>query len=217
MNISISTHLEAMPSTPVDSSHSTCQAIRETALAMFAEHGFQAVSLRKLASALGLHPGSLYCHIKNKHALLFELIEDYEDDLLEALQTRVPDSSPAECLKAYVQTSLTHQRHNLQRATLVKHEYRNLLKDQIAYIKLIKNEQQILLENIVSRCLDALGEHPNEDITTLCQCIKTILDGVPDWQLQNVNLPLTVIDERIYRLIRSLLNKPQSAFHHINL
>lgn len=217
MNVPISMQLESPPSIPVDNTHSTCQAIRETALAMFAEHGFQAVSLRKLASALGLHPGSLYCHIKNKHALLFELIEDYEDDLLEALQTKIPDGSPTERLKAYVQTSLTHQRHNLQRATLVKHEYRNLLQDQLAYINSIKNKQRVLLENIVGSCWDALGERPNEDITTLCQCIKIILDGVPDWHPQNTDLPLAVIDERICRLIWSLLSKPQSAFRHISL
>ena len=213
MNVPINTLLESPPSTPVDDSHSTSQSIRKTALAMFAEHGFQAVSLRKLASALGLHPGSLYCHIKNKHALLFELIEDYEDDLLEALQTITPDSSPTERLKAYVETSLTHQRHNLQRATLVNHEYRNLSKDQLTYINAIKNKQQILLENIVRSCWDALGEYPREDITPLCRCIRIILNGVPDWQPQNADLPLTVIDDRIYRLIWSLLNKPQSAFH----
>ena len=39
-------------------------------------HGYEAVSLRQLAQAVGLQQGSLYNHISSKQDLLFLLMKD---------------------------------------------------------------------------------------------------------------------------------------------
>lgn len=66
------------------------QLVRQVALTLFSELGFHNVSLRKLASALGMQPGSLYHHIEGKQELLFELIDEYETDLLDAIKIDLP-------------------------------------------------------------------------------------------------------------------------------
>ncbi|MGL4318195.1 MAG: TetR/AcrR family transcriptional regulator [Pseudomonas sp.] len=54
-----------------------CQAVR-----LMAEKSFDAMSLRQLAEAVHLHPGSIYTHYQSKVQLLRELCCDYQDDLL---------------------------------------------------------------------------------------------------------------------------------------
>ncbi len=44
--------------------------ILDAAAALFAAKGFQATSVRDIAQAVGMLPGSLYCHVANKDELL---------------------------------------------------------------------------------------------------------------------------------------------------
>jgi AcrR family transcriptional regulator len=66
---------------------STRERLLYTALDLFSTHGYQSTSLRDLATQLGVQPGSIYNHIENKQSLLFELMEEAMDDLLD--QTRL--------------------------------------------------------------------------------------------------------------------------------
>ena len=84
------------------------QLVRQVALKLFSEIGFHNVSLRKLANTLEMQPGSLYNHIDGKQELLFELIDEYETDLLDTIKVDLPSgSSPEHRLSAYI-LSLIH-------------------------------------------------------------------------------------------------------------
>src|SRR5665811_1135917 len=50
------------------------EAIIRAALSMFAEHGYQGTSLRKLADRVGIEAGSLYNHISSKNDLLSDMV-----------------------------------------------------------------------------------------------------------------------------------------------
>jgi AcrR family transcriptional regulator len=52
---------------------------RQTALKLFALHGFRQISMRDLALHIGLKPGSIYYYIESKEQLLFEFIEEVYD------------------------------------------------------------------------------------------------------------------------------------------
>ncbi len=51
----------------------TMEAIRKAGLRLIFEHGYAAMSLRQLASEVGIQAGSLYNHIATKQELLFDL------------------------------------------------------------------------------------------------------------------------------------------------
>lgn len=55
---------------------------RELALQLFASQGFGQVSLRKLASHLGLSTAALYSHCSSKEELLFEALEEHYENIL---------------------------------------------------------------------------------------------------------------------------------------
>src|SRR5262245_13418357 len=56
------------------------EEILETAAALFASSGLR-TSLREIADACGILPGSLYHHFDSKEAIIVELVERYRDDL----------------------------------------------------------------------------------------------------------------------------------------
>ena len=71
--------------------------ILDTAAAMFATGGFRA-SLKEIADACGILPGSLYHHFESKEAIVIELVRRYQADLDRvadgALETDASDDDP---------------------------------------------------------------------------------------------------------------------------
>src|SRR5215469_18318669 len=54
--------------------------ILDTAASLFASAGLQS-SLKQIADACGILPGSLYHHFDSKEAIVIELVQRYRDDL----------------------------------------------------------------------------------------------------------------------------------------
>src|SRR5690606_3345912 len=59
----------------------TGEAIRRAAIDLIAERGFEAVTLRDLADAVGIQAGSLYRYFPSKNALLLTIMEEHLEDL----------------------------------------------------------------------------------------------------------------------------------------
>ncbi len=61
----------------------TRERLFNKALELFADRGFDAVSVRDITRALGLNEATLYIHYKNKSALLDEILQRLEKKLIE--------------------------------------------------------------------------------------------------------------------------------------
>ncbi|WNZ80925.1 TetR/AcrR family transcriptional regulator [Pseudomonas sp. P105] len=120
--------------------------VRLVALELFVAKGFKGVSLRHLASAVGLQVGSLYSHIDSKEALLFELIDDYERELLYVLFQRVgSEGDPLERLRSYVDAYIRFLMDNFVGSLLARYEFRSLrLNDQDSVVLIRKKYQELL-------------------------------------------------------------------------
>ena len=80
---------------PVDTARRT--EILETAASLIASSGMR-TSLKEIADACGILPGSLYHHFDSKEAILVELIERYRadlDGLAEQVNDRLHDDADA--------------------------------------------------------------------------------------------------------------------------
>ncbi len=126
--------------------------VRNIALTLFAEQGYQSVSLRKLASALGIQAGSLYNHIASKQDLLFELIDEHESDLLDALEMSVlSNTKPFEQLLVYIRTHIDFNVGHMHRRSIAQLEFRNLSPSQQRLILATRKTQANILANIVQQ------------------------------------------------------------------
>ena len=83
------------------------EEIMLTALKMFAERGFEAVSTSMIAGELGITKGALYRHYKSKQEIFDSIVEKmFEQDEKQAKDNRVPEKEYEEDAASYEHTSL---------------------------------------------------------------------------------------------------------------
>ena len=85
----------------------TKEKILITALHLFAENGYEAVSVSMIAGKLGITKGALYRHFKNKRDIFLSIVERMRDaDRERAEKYSMPEGTMEETAEAYRQTSL---------------------------------------------------------------------------------------------------------------
>jgi len=147
---------------------SRIELIRGKALELFAEHGFARVSMRELALHSGITAGSLYHHFVSKEQLLFELIEEFYDDLHEMF-AQSETGTPMQRLQALVQAHITLHERRCLHFLMSEQEFRCLAP---------AHQQQILLlrcsyEDKFLQCLQAAGA--TAPTVTLKACVQGLV------------------------------------------
>lgn len=81
---------------------STKATIINRALTLFSKRGFEGVSMREIAAAVGIKAASIYNHFKNKEEIFSSIIDEmsrrYE---VAVLQMQVPEGEPAQAAEEY--------------------------------------------------------------------------------------------------------------------
>ena len=70
-------------------SNSRNEALLEAAAALFAEQGFRATSMREIAKAVGMLPGSIYYHFPSKDDLLLAIYDAGVNQITEIFEAAV--------------------------------------------------------------------------------------------------------------------------------
>lgn len=89
--------------------------IMDAARRLFAEKGYQAVTIRSIAEAIEYSPRTIYLHFKDKEDLLRQLcIEDFRvfsENLAQHMTVRDPIQRLTNTGRAYAEFALTHPNH----------------------------------------------------------------------------------------------------------
>ena len=81
------------------------QRVIDVAATLFAEHGYDGVAIRDIASASGATSASIFYHFSSKEALYNEVTSHkYEDTHEKATRAIVQHSSPSDKVRALVET-----------------------------------------------------------------------------------------------------------------
>ncbi|KQR74418.1 TetR family transcriptional regulator [Arthrobacter sp. Leaf337] len=128
----------------------TAQAIREEAAKLFFERGYDATSLRQVASAVGLMVGSLYNHIDSKEHLLLQIMGGIIDDLLDSARKAVMvDGDAIDKLESVLAAHLTFHAERAQEVFIGNAELRSL-SDGARHVVIEKrHEYELFLQGLV--------------------------------------------------------------------
>lgn len=128
----------------------TAQAIREEAAKLFFERGYDATSLRQVASAVGLTVGSLYNHIDSKEHLLLQIMGGIIDDLLDSARKAVEvDGDAVDKLQAALDAHLRFHAERAQEVFIGNAELRSLSNDARDVVIEKRHEYELFLQDLI--------------------------------------------------------------------
>lgn len=130
----------------------TAEAIRAAGVELIFEHGYEAVSLRNLAAAVGIQSGSLYNHIRSKQELLVTLIVQHLTDLLEAVDEALAGiDDPEEALRRFIRFHLLYHMTRKREIHIANSELRSLDPENRAKVVELRKAYEQRLRNILQK------------------------------------------------------------------
>lgn len=159
----------------------TMDAIRKAGLKLIYEHGYEAMSLRALASEVGIQVGSLYNHISTKQDLLYDLIKAHMDDLLAHLDQALGGlRDPVEALRAFIAFHVTYHIVRKREVFIGYSELRSLDPNQNDEIVGLRRRYEDRLVDILEAG-KAGGQFELGDSRVAAYGILSMLTGVCTW------------------------------------
>ncbi|MEU3955382.1 TetR/AcrR family transcriptional regulator [Streptomyces achromogenes] len=107
-----------------------------TAAEVFAEHGYNATTVRRIADHAGILAGSLYYHFDSKESMLEEILRAFLDELWDGYDTVLASRlGPRETLEALVTESFREiDRHRAAVAIYQKESRQLVTQDRFAFL-----------------------------------------------------------------------------------
>jgi TetR/AcrR family transcriptional regulator, cholesterol catabolism regulator len=103
------------------------EAIRDAAMHLFGKQGYTGTSMRDIANAVGVLPGSLYAHIESKEALLVDIVADGITRFISAVEPfAAATGSPIDRLGEMIIAHVEVVADNPERSLVVFHQWRFL-------------------------------------------------------------------------------------------
>ncbi|CCG41225.1 TetR/AcrR family transcriptional regulator [Magnetospirillum molischianum] len=157
------------------------EAIGKAGLQLIYEKGYEAMSLRHLATEVGIQVGSLYNHISTKQDLLFGLLRKHMENLLESLdKALIPAGDPHQKLQTFV---AFHVRYHIARKREVFICYSELRSLDPENYEVIVAMRRAYEERLIAILKDGLaqGRFSVADPQVAAYGILAMLTGVCTW------------------------------------
>ena len=154
--------------------------ISEIALHLFAERGYAAVSMRQIASKVGLQAGALYNYFPDKQTILADLLINHMENLLQTWHKQKLPQKPDKLLEFFVDFHIEYHLNRPEEVFIAYMELRNLNPDNFQKIEKLRNRyERILSEILTVRVNKNLFSCENTKVTSLA--IIGMLKEVHTW------------------------------------
>jgi AcrR family transcriptional regulator len=125
-------------------------SILEEATRLFGAQGYTGTTMRDIATAVGVLPGSLYTHIDGKEALLLEIVEAGIDKFLALGYAAVAGPGNAEeRLRTLIKGHVAIVAQNAERTLVVFHQWRYLTGDNLERIVEKRRQYELIMTTVV--------------------------------------------------------------------
>lgn len=184
-------------------SHSdiTGPRIREAALKLFARNGFAAVSMRQIAAEVGVQAGALYNYTSDKQSLLFGLMKEHMEDLLQARALRVVSPDAMARLEDFTRFHIAYHLKRSDAVFVSYMELRNLSTENFAEIEKLRRAYEEHLEQILRQGV-ADGVFAVADTKIASMAVIAMLTGVNTWYRAEGRLSVTEVETIYWDMVR---------------
>lgn len=159
----------------------TQAAIREAAVDLIARYGYEAVSMRRLASEVGVQAAALYRYFPTKEDLLFSLMRAHMEALAESWQAARPVGAvPARELAAFVRNHIGFhiaRRHSTHVSNM---ELRALSHERLSAVLRLRGAYEKELRRILREGAES-GDFAVGDVALTAMAIIQMMTGVIVW------------------------------------
>ncbi len=159
-------------------------AIRAAATLLIARHGYEALSMRRLAEAVGLGAAAIYRYYPNKQAMLASLMEAHAREAIEAWRAvrtaGGPAFGPAAWLEAFTRFHIRHHWTRRDGLCLSHFELRSLSPENFEKIEALRTRYERELVEIL-RSGVAAGAFVPMNAPVTARGIIALLNGLTNW------------------------------------
>lgn len=156
--------------------------IRNHAIRLFGKQGYTGTSMRDIASAVGVLPGSLYAHIASKEALLVEIVDEGISRFLDRVEPHVAgEGAPVDRLRAMIVAHVEVVAEQPEHSQVVFHQWRYLADENRPFaIGRRRDYERCFVKVVEQGILDgSLKPDLNPRIAVLT--ILGALNWTPEW------------------------------------
>lgn len=155
-------------------------AIRARALELIVRHGFEALTMRQLAAAVGIQAGALYRYFADKQTLLFQLMQRHMGETLAASETAPSSADHAARLAHFARQHILHHVAMRNSTHVVNNELRSLSRENFAAILKLRGTYEKKLRTILKEGMEA-GVFENVDSALTAVAMLAMLNEVCVW------------------------------------
>lgn len=157
-------------------------AIMNVAMHLFGKQGFNGTSMRDIANAVGLLPGSLYAHINSKDAVLLEIVSDGVGRFISAVEPHVTaDGDPVDRLRKMIGAHVEVVADNPERSQVVFHQWRFLSADNLPQAIERRQRYESCFVKVVEEGLRAGQIRQDLNLRIAVLTILGALNWTPEW------------------------------------
>ena len=179
--------------------------VRKAALALFATHGYAAVSMRQIASAVGVQVGALYNYTPDKQSLLSDLMQDHMQELLESWFALIPLTNPQDQLEQFTRFHIQFHSERPEEVFIAYMELRNLTEENFSRIEALRSAYETQLEDILHKG-QAAGVFHVADTKIAAMAVIAMLTGVNTWYRSGGRLRLSEVEEIYWDMVRNTVS-----------
>src|SRR6218665_2311033 len=179
---------------------SKVEEVKRQALRLMADKGFEAMSLRQLAAALGARSGSVYTHYQSKTQLLLDVHCDYLEDLLSVwLEQRHQLLDSASLLQRFVTVYVRFHYAHPSESRIVQLDHRSLDEAGRQQVDELNTQYHAELDSLLQRG-EQRGVFRFADLRGTRLAILAVLQGVCAAGLSE-SLALEVCLDNVHSLV----------------
>lgn len=158
------------------------EAILEAATHLFSQTGFAGTTMRDIAKAVGVLPGSLYAHIDGKETLLFEIVELGIGRFLAIGDPLMESTEPAEIrLRQAIKAHVNVVAESPERTLVVFHQWRYLTGANLEAAIEKRRRYENAFTTIMQDGVDSGAFSPDLHVKIAVLTVLGALNWTPEW------------------------------------